>query len=83
MSATVDREAVHTLLCGACGVGEGHAPFSPLTTLPHSTLRQRFTFLFPSLSNLYSLLDVAKVCVCVCVLHDACFCACSYVYIIE
>lgn len=67
MSENVDREAVHSLLCGTCqSDGEDPAviPFTSLTTLCHPNLKHRFTILFPPLSsNLYSLLDVAKVCV--------------------
>ena len=35
--------------------------FSPLTTLLIPSLKQRFTFAFSSTSNLYAVLDVAKV----------------------
>ena len=62
MSAAMDHTALHALLCGSCRVGEDEKlQFSPLTTLHHSLLKHRFTFLFPPPSDLYSLLDVAKV----------------------
>jgi pre-rRNA-processing protein TSR1 len=63
MSGSVDREAAHSLLCGACRAeGEGAGPpFSLLTSLHHPGLRHRFTLLFPPASNLYSLLDVARI----------------------
>ena len=63
MCGAVDRETVHSLLCGACNT-YGEDPviqFSSLTTLYHPGLKQRFTLLFPSSSDLYALLDVAKV----------------------
>ena len=65
MSENVDREAVHSLLCGACRTEEEDPaiPFSSLTTLCHPSLKHRFTLLFLSTSDLYALLDVAKVCV--------------------
>ena len=67
MSEAVDREAVHSLLCGTCTAEEEDPAivFSSLTTLCHPSLRHRFTLLFPPSSDLYALLDVAKVCACV------------------
>lgn len=64
MSAAVDQESLHSLLCGTCETGDDPHPFAPLTTVCHRTLRHRFTFVFPPPSNLYALLDVAKVCMC-------------------
>ena len=67
MSESVDREAVHSLLCGACRSEEEEpaTPFSSLTTLCHPSLKHRFTLVFPpaAVFDLYALLDVAKVCV--------------------
>lgn len=61
LSAAVDCQAIHSLLCGVCE--EELVPaFSPLTTLSIPSLKQRFTFAFPPASNLYAVLDVAKVC---------------------
>ena len=60
LSAAVDCQAIHSLLCGVCE--EELVPaFSPLTTLSIPSLKQRFTFAFPPASNLYAVLDVAKV----------------------
>ena len=74
MSATIDCVAVQSYLCGE---GEDLAPFSTLTTITEQSLRQRFTIVFPQSSNLYTFLDVTKVCVCVCVRVRACVRACA------
>ena len=61
LSAAVDCQAIHSLLCGVCEK-ELVPIFSPLTTLSIPSLKQRFTFAFPPASNLCAVLDVAKVC---------------------
>lgn len=60
LCAAVDCRRIYSLLCGACKQDELPS-FSSLATLTCPTLKQRFTFSFPLTSNLYSVLDVAKV----------------------
>ena len=58
LSDQVDLSEVHTLLCKSCDLDDPIPP--PPTTLIDTTLKQRFTLVYPDPSNLYSLLDVSK-----------------------
>lgn len=61
LSDQVDTDQIHTLLCGACDL-EDPVPTNPPPTLISPLLKQRFTVAYPSPSNLYTLLDIAKAC---------------------
>ncbi len=62
----VESEQIHSLFCQACGLESDTDTPPPPTgprppTLISHTLKHRFTFVYPSTLQLYSLLDVAKV----------------------
>lgn len=66
LNGQVEVGRVHTLFCQACDleVAEDGTP-PAIGTHPHTlinhTLKHRFTFVYPSSSELYTLLDIAKV----------------------
>ena len=65
LSPQVDIPSLHNLLCRACAYEcEDHAPQNKcsVTTLIDSAHKCRFSLVYPSICDLYAVLDIAKVC---------------------
>lgn len=58
LSADVSADTIHGLLSAACGEA---TLYEAVNTAVCSALKQRFTFVYPPTSDLYAVLDVAKV----------------------
>ncbi len=61
LTAHVDCTRLRALFCESCDPDAVAPPPTALTTLASMGLKQRFSVAFPPTSNLYALLDVAKV----------------------